>query len=136
MFTDVREVTRDALLNIGAEPTRTILTGGFPCQDLSGAGRRAGLAGPRSGLFYEVARIIDEFGPAFVMLENVCGLLSSAGGRDMGSVIGTLEELRYKWAYRVLDSKFYGVAQQRRRVFIAAVPRESRISPEQVLAIR
>lgn len=78
IFHDVREVTGDRLRDIGAVPERTILTGGFPCQDLSGAGRRAGLDhGTRSGLFWEIIRILGEFPAAWVLLENVPGLLSA-----------------------------------------------------------
>ena len=95
-----------------------LVCGGFPCQDLSVAGRRAGLAGKRSGLFYEFMRVVDEIAPAWVLIENVPGLLSSNGGRDMGAVLGTLGELGYGWAYRVLDAQYFGVAQRRRRVFI------------------
>lgn len=112
LFEDVR--------NVGAAnlPAVDVLVGGFPCQDLSVAGRRAGLAGERSGLFYEFARVIEESNPEWVVIENVAGLLSSRGGRDMGAVLGTLSELGYGWAYRVLDSQYLGVAQRRRRVFI------------------
>lgn len=112
LFEDVRNVGSANL------PAVDVLVGGFPCQDLSVAGRRAGLAGERSGLFYEFARIIEESGPEWVVIENVAGLLSSRGGRDMGAVLGTLSELGYGWAYRVLDSQYFGVAQRRRRVFI------------------
>ena len=95
-----------------------VLVGGFPCQDLSVAGRRAGLAGERSGLFHEFARCIAALAPRWVVIENVPGLLSSNGGRDMATVLGTLGELGYGWAYRVLDAQYFGVAQRRRRVFI------------------
>ena len=95
-----------------------LICGGFPCQDLSVAGKRAGLAGERSGLFFEFMRIVDELAPSWVLIENVLGLLSSNGGRDMGAVLGTLAELGYGYAYRVLDAQFFGVAQRRRRVFV------------------
>src|SRR5690606_30688673 len=95
-----------------------LICGGFPCQDLSVAGRRAGLAGERSGLFYEFMRVVAELAPRWVLIENVPGLLSSNGGRDMGTVLWTLGELGYGWAYRVLDAQYFGVAQRRRRVFI------------------
>lgn len=95
-----------------------VLCGGFPCQDVSVAGRRAGLAGGRSGLWFEFARIIEELNPRIVCIENVPGLLSSNGGRDMAAVVGALGELGYGWAYRVLDAQYFGVAQRRRRVFI------------------
>ena len=99
-------------------PAVDVLCGGFPCQDLSVAGKRAGLAGERSGLFYEFARVIEQVRPGVVVIENVPGLLSASGGRDMATVVGTLGELGYGWAYRVLDAQYFGLAQRRQRVFI------------------
>lgn len=95
-----------------------LLCGGFPCQDLSVAGKRAGLAGKRSGLFHEFCRIIGEFSPRWILLENVPGLLSSNGWADMGTVVWALGQLGYGWAYRSLDVQYNGVAQRRERVFI------------------
>jgi DNA (cytosine-5)-methyltransferase 1 len=95
-----------------------LLCGGFPCQDLSVAGRRRGLAGARSGLFHEFVRIADALRPSWILLENVPGLLSSNDGRDMAVVLGSLADLGYGWAYRVLDARYFGVPQRRRRVFI------------------
>jgi DNA-cytosine methyltransferase len=95
-----------------------LLCGGFPCQDLSVAGKRAGLAGDRSGLFFEFARIIESVRPGWLLIENVPGLLSSNGGRDFGVVLGTLADLGYGVAWRIVDSRFFGVPQRRRRVFI------------------
>lgn len=128
---DVRDVHRERLERGGglaaADPEGSgpaehaaidLLAGGFPCQDLSVAGKRAGLAGNRSGLFFEFARIIQTIRPRWVLLENVPGLLSSNDGRDMGVVVGTLADLGYGWAYRVLDARYFGVPQRRRRVFI------------------
>lgn len=112
LYEDVRTVGREEL-----EPV-DLICGGFPCQDLSVAGRRAGLAGERSGLFFEFVRILDELRPRWVVIENVPGLLSSNGGKDMGTVLWTLGELGYGYAYRVLDAQYFGVAQRRRRVFI------------------
>lgn len=105
-------------LNGRTVATVDVLCGGFPCQDLSVAGRRAGLAGERSGLFHEFMRLADELAPTWVLVENVPGLLSSNDGRDMGIVLGTLADLGYGWCYRVLDAQYFGVAQRRRRVFI------------------
>ena len=75
-------------------PQSDVWTGGFPCQDVSLArmGARAGLRGNRSGLFYEVARLLGEACPRVILLENVPGLLNSHQGRDFGIVIGTLAE--------------------------------------------
>jgi len=95
-----------------------LVCGGFPCQDLSVAGRRAGLAGERSGLFHEFMRIVSEVSPRWVLIENVPGLLSSNGGRDMGTVVGALGAFGYGWSYRVLDAQYFGLAQRRERVFI------------------
>lgn len=95
-----------------------IICGGFPCQDLSVAGKRRGLAGGRSGLFWIMRRIIGILKPAWFVLENVPGLLSSNAGRDMGAVIGSLVDSGYGVAWRVLDSQFFGLAQRRKRVFI------------------
>ena len=95
LFDDVKEVTGEQLRATGFVPERGIIAGGFPCQDLSVAGRRAGLKGERSGLFWEIARILEETKAKHFIIENVPGLLSSSKGRDMGIVIGTLAELGY-----------------------------------------
>ena len=117
-FEDVTKVTGDELRAAGFIPSRGIITGGFPCQDLSVAGKRAGLAGKRSGLYWEIIRLVEELSPAYLVLENVPGLLSSNGGRDMGTVIGALSTRGYGVSWRVLDAQYFGVAQRRRRVFI------------------
>ncbi len=133
-YDDVRTLDPDDLRAAGAVPD--IILGGFPCQDLSVAGRRAGLAGARSGLFYDIARLAAVLRPRWLVLENVPGLLSSNAGRDMGAVLGTLGELGYGWAYRVLDAQHFGVPQRRRRVFIVgclgdwAAPVEVLLEPE------
>lgn len=109
------DVTTASAADLGAVD---LLCGGFPCQDLSVAGRRAGLAGERSGLFYEFMRLVADLTPRWVLVENVPGLLSSRGGRDMGAVLGKLGQLGYGWAYRSLDAQYFGLAQRRERVFI------------------
>lgn len=95
-----------------------IISAGFPCQDLSVAGKRKGLKGERSGLFFEIVRFLEALRPAWVVLENVPGLLSSKGGRDFAVVLGSLAECGYGVSWRILDSQFFGVPQRRRRVFI------------------
>jgi DNA (cytosine-5)-methyltransferase 1 len=112
IYDDVRTITA------GNTETVDLICGGFPCQDVSVAGKRKGLAGERSGLWFEFARIIDELEPAWVVIENVTGLLSSNRGRDFAVIIQWLAERGYGVAWRVLDSQYFGVAQRRRRVFI------------------
>lgn len=135
IFDDVTGVTGEQLKKCGFEPRGGIITGGFPCQDLSVAGKRAGLAGKRSGLFWEICRILDETGSETVILENVPGLLSSNGGRDMAVVIEALVKRGYRVGWRVLDAQYFGVPQRRRRVFIVGCLGDSGRSPEEILAI-
>ena len=106
-------------------PAADIWTGGFPCQDLSLArmGSRSGLRGEQSGLFHRFAEILGERLPQVVVLENVHGLLSSHRGRDFAIVLKELDKLGYGVAWRVLNSKDFGVPQSRRRVFIVGVHR-------------
>ena len=117
-FNDITEVKGSDLIEAGFTPDRGIITGGFPCQDLSVAGKRAGLAGARSGLFWEAARIVEETQSNWFIIENVPGLLTSNSGADFGVVIGTMADLGYGVAWRVLDAQYFGVPQRRRRVFI------------------
>jgi DNA (cytosine-5)-methyltransferase 1 len=135
IFNDVKEVTGEQLIAAGFDPSTGVITGGFPCQDLSVAGKRAGLAGDRSGLFFEIARILEETKAKFFILENVPGLLSSNKGRDMGTVIGTLDELGYSVAWRVLDAQYFGVPQRRRRIFIVGCLGDDWRTPAQILSL-
>ena len=134
-FEDVTKVTGDELRAAGFIPSRGIITGGFPCQDLSVAGKRAGLAGKRSGLYWEIIRLVDELEPKYLVLENVPGLLSSNGGRDMGTVIGALDARGYGVSWRVLDAQYFGVAQRRRRVFIVGCAGDTRGTSAEILAL-
>lgn len=95
-----------------------VISGGFPCQDVSIAGRREGLAGERSGLWFEFHRVLELARPRWAIIENVPGLLSSNGGRDFAVILRGLADLGYCVAYRILDAQFFGVPQRRRRVFI------------------
>jgi DNA (cytosine-5)-methyltransferase 1 len=103
-------------------PKIDVLVGGFPCQDISIAGKRAGLQGTRSSLFYEFDRYIRATNPRFIVVENVPGLLSSNSGHDFAFVLNEMVE---RWgaksiAWRILDSQFFGVPQRRRRIFFVA----------------
>lgn len=114
IYEDVRDVREDA-------GHVDLLAGGFPCQDLSVAGKRAGLAGERSGLFHEFVRVADALRPRALLVENVEGLYSSNGGRDFGVVLDALAERGYLAAWRTLDAQHFGVPQRRRRVFVLAI---------------
>ena len=135
LFNDIKGVTGEQLINAGFDPENGIITGGFPCQDLSVAGKRAGLDGNRSGLFYEIVRLLDETKAKYFILENVVGLLSSNKGADMGAVIGALVERGYGVAYRILDAQYFGVPQRRRRVFIVGCAGDSGRTPAEILAL-
>jgi DNA (cytosine-5)-methyltransferase 1 len=118
IYEDVRTIDP-----VKASPVDVVI-GGFPCQDLSTGGQRKGLAGERSGLFYEFIRIVRDMPtrPSFVVVENVPGMLTSSNGRDFGIV---LNEMVKQWspksiAWRTLDSRFFGVPQRRERVFVVA----------------
>lgn len=115
IISDVKEINKERFAFIP-----DVICGGFPCQDVSVAGKRAGLAGERSGLWFEFRRIIESYQPRWVVIENVPGLLSSAQGDDFRIILQGLAECGYLGAWRVLDSQFDGVAQRRRRVFIVA----------------
>ena len=131
---DVKNVTGKQLFDLGFN-SDGIIVGGFPCQDLSVAGKRRGLAGERSGLFFEVVRLLEETKAKWFILENVPGLLSSNNGRDLGIVIGALAELGYGVAYRILDAQYFGVPQRRRRIFIVGCLGDDGRTPAQILAI-
>lgn len=114
IFNDVKTVGKHNLKPVD------VICGGFPCQDLSVAGKRAGLAGERSGLWHEFHRIITELRPGWVVIENVPGLLSSNQGRDFAVILRGLVECGYGVSWRILDAQYFGVAQRRRRVFVVA----------------
>ena len=113
LHTDVKEIKYE-------RGSVDLICGGFPCQDLSVAGKRQGLAGNRSGLWFEFARVIDEVEPKWVVIENVPGLFSSDGGRDLAIIIQWLAQRGYGVGWRMLDSQGFGLAQRRKRVFIVA----------------
>lgn len=111
-FKDVRDVSKETAESVD------IISGGFPCQDISVAGRREGLAGKRSGLWFEFLRILEDMRPRWCVIENVPNLLSVNGGRDFATILRGLVGCGYGIAWRILDARYWGVAQRRRRVFI------------------
>lgn len=111
------------LTQLHRPPIVRLFCGGFPCQDLSVAGRGAGLDGERSVLFFDLARVASVvLGAAgWFLVENVPGLISNRQGRDFAIVLATLAELGFHdLAWRVLDSRYFDVPQRRKRVFILA----------------
>jgi DNA (cytosine-5)-methyltransferase 1 len=123
---DVTTLSGSTVVGVCAEPDCVVF--GSPCQDLSVAGRRAGIGGSRSSLFYEAIRVVKEIRevtngeyPKWVVWENVAGALSSNGGDDFGAVLDEMAgagAVGIEWA--VLDAQYFGVPQRRRRVFVVA----------------
>jgi DNA-cytosine methyltransferase len=112
-------------------PKVDLVCGGFPCQDISIAQKnRTGLDGQRSGLYWHALGFVVAVRPRVLLLENVAGLLSSNGGRDLALIQATLAECGYPYLeWRVLDSQYFGVAQRRRRVFLVASASDPRLGP-------
>jgi DNA (cytosine-5)-methyltransferase 1 len=98
----------------------TMVAAGFPCQDLSQAGRTAGIDGARSGLIGEVIRLIERQNTPWILLENVPFMLQLAGGNAMNVIAMAFESLGYKWAYRTVDARAFGLPQRRRRIYFVA----------------
>lgn len=109
---DIRTVDPNSI------PEFDCICGGFPCQSFSIAGKRGGFEDTRGTLFFEIARIIQVRKPKLVFLENVAGLLNHENGSTFETIIRTLGELGYWYEYQVLNSKHFGVPQNRERVFI------------------
>lgn len=113
---DVTTVTNDDFRQFRGKCD--IIVGGFPCQAFSIAGKRKGFEDTRGTLFFEIARAIKEIEPSYVLLENVKGLFSHDKGRTFGTIIQTLDELGYIVEWGLFNSKYWGVPQNRERVFI------------------
>lgn len=112
----------DDVVELSAADVRgsDVLAGGFPCQDLSQAGRRAGIAGSRSGLVEHMLRLLDDGGPSTLVVENVPFMLALDAGRAMSWLAASLEERGFNWAYRVVDAMAFGLPQRRKRVLLVA----------------
>ena len=112
MPTDIREVETRSI------PDFDLLCAGFPCQSFSVAGKRKGFDDTRGTLFFEIARILRDKRPGHLLLENVKGLLSHDSGKTFQTILGVLSDIGYRVQWRVLNSKDFGVPQNRERVFI------------------
>ncbi|WP_061825215.1 DNA cytosine methyltransferase [Streptococcus pneumoniae] len=112
---DITTVSDDTIRGIGSVD---IICGGFPCQAFSIAGNRRGFEDTRGTLFFEIARFASILRPKYLFLENVKGLLNHENGVTFETIISTLDELGYNVEWQVLNSKNFGVPQNRERVFI------------------
>lgn len=111
---DINEVNPDKL------PFAEVWCGGFPCQDISLArgGKRMGLKGARSGLFYQFADLVEQRRPRVVILENVAGLLSSNHGHDFGVILHRMTSMGYSVSWRLLNTRYFGAPQSRPRMYL------------------
>jgi DNA (cytosine-5)-methyltransferase 1 len=120
IYDDVRTLTAGRLVRDGI--AIDVICGGFPCQDISVAGKGAGLAGERSGLWSEYARIIGEARPRYIIVENVAALL----GRGLGRVLGDLAALGYDAEWHCIPASAVGAPHRRDRLWIVAYTNEVR----------
>jgi DNA (cytosine-5)-methyltransferase 1 len=120
-YDDVLSLTADRLKADGI--AADVICGGFPCQDISVAGFGAGLAGERSGLWFEYARLIGELRPRYVIVENVTGLLS----RGLDVVLGNMAALGYDAEWHCIPASSVGAHHRRDRVWVVANPRGQRV---------
>lgn len=111
-----------------------VATFGSPCQDMSHAGKRSGISGSRSSMFFEAMRILKEINPKVIIWENVFGSLTSNNGNDFARVIENLAYGNRRVAYRVLDSQYFGVPQRRKRVFAVSCTQD--LDPRKILDIK
>lgn len=107
-----------------------IITSGFPCQSFSIAGKRAGFEDTRGTIFFHIARAIKEIQPSYVLLENVKGLFSHDKGRTFGTIIQALDELGYVTEWGLFNSKYWGVPQNRERVYILVTHKDEYDQPK------
>ena len=112
---------RDDITRLRSLPaTVNAICAGFPCQDLSQAGKTAGLNGERSGLIGEVFRLLSRRRVPTVIVENVPFMLQLNGGNAMRAIVDEFERRGYRWAYRVVDTYGFGLPQRRERVYLVA----------------
>lgn len=117
-YEDIRTLTAEQLRRDGIRPD--IITGGFPCQDISTAGKQAGITGERSGLWSELCRLIGELRPRYAILENVSALISGNHGQWFGKILGDLAEVGFDAEWHCIPASAIGAPHRRDRVWIIA----------------
>ena len=122
IYDDVRTLTGARLAADGIAVD--VITGGFPCQDLSSAGQQLGISGQRSGLWGEIARLASELRPQYVLVENVANLLAGERGAWFGRVLGDLAAIGYDAEWHCIPASAVGAPHSRERVWIVAYPQE------------
>jgi DNA (cytosine-5)-methyltransferase 1 len=126
IYNDVTKLTKEVLENDGIREI-DIITGGFPCQDLSSAGQRAGIIeGSRSSLWGEVKRLISEIRPKYAIMENVTNLLAGESGAWFGKLLSDLESVGYDAEWHCIRAARVGLPHARDRVWIIAYPSQDR----------
>jgi len=113
-------------------PDAELVTAGFPCQDLSQAGKTAGINGRQSGLVAEVFRLLQKASVRWLLLENVPFMLQLSRGEAMRYLTAALHEQGYNWAYRIVDTRSFGLPQRRQRVLLLASKTED---PREILLV-
>ena len=121
-------------INASSVPDHDILVGGFPCQNVSIAGKREGLCGAKSGLFFDIVRIVREKQPEYILLENVAGLLSSNAGWDFAQILFALEDAGYECEWEIRNTAAY-LPQNRERVYLVGHLTGSERSGSQIFPI-
>lgn len=123
IYDDVRTLTAERLAADGIAVD--VICGGFPCQDISNAGRQAGITGARSGLWSEMARLVGEVRPRFLVVENVTNLLAGERGAWFGRVLGDLAALGYDAEWHCIPAGAVGAPHIRDRVWVVAHPNQA-----------
>lgn len=122
IYDDVRTLTKDILDRDGIAVD--VITGGFPCQDLSSSGKQRGVNAKRSGLYAEVVRLASEIGPQIVFMENVANLLAGERGDWFGTVLRDLASIGYDAEWYYIPANWLGAPHARTRAWIVAYPHE------------
>tara|TARA_A100001515_G_scaffold127216_1_gene112851 strand:+ start:714 stop:1730 length:1017 start_codon:yes stop_codon:yes gene_type:complete len=125
IYDDVRQITADRLISDGIRVD--VITGGFPCQDISVAGKREGIEGERSGLWTECARLIGELQPRYAIFENVTNLLNGERGDWFKRVLWDISSLGYDAEWHCIPASELGAHHHRDRIWIVAYPRRERL---------